>query len=319
MKARIGGRLGGGLVLALVATVVVGGGGCAHEPDSTADAAPAAAPAEHVTLDAEGIARAGIRMATVEPVAGAAAIAAFGRVLDPLPLVEALHARAAARATVALARTEHERVARLHRDDQNASTRDLEGARATLEKATLDVAAVEARLRLAWGPVADEDGLADDLVAGRVGLLRIDLPAGVALTALPATVSATSPARGYEARVLGRAPTTDPLVQGEGYLALVAGDPPRPGAVLAVAVPRPDAPAAGLAVPVSAVVWLAARSVVYVEPTDGQFERRAVVLGPQVGERWIVTTGLTVNERVVVAGAARLLSAEIVGAGTAAD
>jgi multidrug efflux pump subunit AcrA (membrane-fusion protein) len=38
-----------------------------------------------------------------------------------------------------------------------------------------------------------------------------------------------------------------------------------------------------------------------------------VTLGPRTDDHWIVTAGLATDERVVIAGAARLLSAEVVG------
>jgi multidrug efflux pump subunit AcrA (membrane-fusion protein) len=58
---------------------------------------------------------------------------------------------------------------------------------------------------------------------------------------------------------------------------------------------------------------------VYAAPAAGAFERRDVALGPRLDDRWIVTTGLAPDERIVVAGAARLLSAEVVGGEAAAD
>ena len=65
--------------------------------------------------------------------------------------------------------------------------------------------------------------------------------------------------------------------------------------------------------------WVAALPAVYVEPADGAFERRTGTLGPRLGERWIVTAGLAAGDRVVSAGAARLLSAQVLGAAPAED
>jgi hypothetical protein len=312
------------LAATLVAVVVMSSVGCQHGPGSTEEQASEAthepAPGDgvrHLTLGVEEAERAGIRTAIAERAEGTTEIQAFGRVLDPLPLVEELHARSAVRAASTAARAEYERVARLHHDDQNASTRDLENARAMLEKTTLDLADAAARLTLGWGAAAEGDGLADDLVAGYVALIRVDLPAGVTVTPPPSTVTvapAADPAGRRVARVLGRAPTTDPLVQGEGYLVLLADDPPRPGAVLSVTVPRAAPPAVGVAVPAAAVVWVDAQAVVYVAPAAGEFERRTVTLGPRLDGRWIVTAGVATGDRIVVAGAARLLSSAVMGA-----
>ncbi len=275
-----------------------------------------------VTLRGAAAANAGVRLAVAADVAAPPEVDAFGRVLDPLPLVEALHARAAARATAAAARAEYERVTRLHRDDQNASTRDLEAARVASERAALDAVDAAARAAIAWGAAVETAAAAaDDLVAGRAALVRIDLPSGVRLASMPAHAVVTpigAPDAGRTARVLGPAATTDPQLQGDAYLALVDHDPPRPGAVLAVKIARDDAPSRGVAVPVSAIVWADAKPVVYVEVGPNAFARRDVTLGFVVGDQRLVG-GVAAGERVVSAGAAQLLSAEVLAATPAED
>ncbi len=47
-------------------------------------------------------------------------------------------------------------------------------------------------------------------------------------------------------------------------------------------------------------------SYVYVVGPDNTAERRPVVLGPLVGDRWTVTEGLEAGERVVVEGLTKL-------------
>src|SRR5205085_7618265 len=96
-----------------------------------ASARPEAEPGR-VTLSPDAVTSSGIETVAVVRVTTPAAIEAFGRVLDPLPLLDVLHARTAARSADAAARAEHERVLRLHRDEENASTRDVENARAAL-------------------------------------------------------------------------------------------------------------------------------------------------------------------------------------------
>ena len=301
----------------LAATALAAALGCrpAHEDGAEAERAD-----EHAALapGPEGAARNGIETAVAEAAEGTTTISAFGRVLDPLPLVEALHARDAARAVAAAARTESERVERLHRDAENASARDVEAARTALAKATTDLADATARLHLAWGPLAaTEDALVDDLVAGRAALVRVDVPAGVTVSPPPTEVTITD-GRARTARVVGPAPTTDAQLQGEGWLALLTDEPPRPGAVVGVTVRR-NAPLSGVAVPAGAVVWVDAAPAVYAEPTGGTYERRTVTLGPRLDGRWLVTAGVGAGERIVVRGAARLLSAEIAAAAPESD
>jgi len=312
-----------GLAALCAIAMTASAGSCAHEPGASAPepshAASATvdeAPAGPVRLDVTGVRRAGVKSAVVERAERRAEAEAFGRVLDPLPLVEMLQARAAAAATTTLSRAEYERVARLHRDDQNASTRDLEAARAALDKATVDLTSASARLTLGWGAAAEAgDAVIDGLVAGRLAVVRVDLPAGVVLTVPPTAVTI----RGRAARVLGRAPTVDPLVQGDGWLALVDGDPPRPGAVLTVLVAHEPEPTVGVAVPATALVWVDGRATLYAEPAPGEFERRTLTLGSRIDDGWIVTAGVVPGERVVIAGAARLLSSEVMHAEPGAD
>ncbi len=243
--------------------------GAAHEP-GRATPAPDGAAREpgRVTLEADAAAHAGIATVQVAAASAPSRLEAFGRVLDPLPLVEALHARAAARASAAAARSEYERVQRLHDADRNASTRDLEAARAALARADVELGNAAARATLAWGAADASEALADDLVGGRAALARIDLPAGEHLASVPPTVAVAAigrPERRLAARVLGRAPTVDPAVQGEAYLALVTGTPPAPGTALVATVERPEAPSAGVSVPAAAVLWSDGRSLVYVQ------------------------------------------------------
>jgi hypothetical protein len=279
------------------------------------------APAERaapLALGVDAAAHAGVQTAVVTPASARPVIDALGRVLDPMPLVEATTAERAARSAETVARSEYERVTRLEAHDLNASRRDVEAARAALDKAAVDATNARARVALGWGVAADQaEAFVDELIAGRKALLRVDLPAGARLTSPPALVTivdapGADAAAARTARVLGRAPTVDPLVQGEAYFAVVADDPPRPGAVLTVRVPG-GSTVSGVTVPASAVIWADGHPIVYTEPSAGTFERRPVTLGPRTDDHWIVTAGLATDERVVIAGAARLLSAEVVG------
>jgi hypothetical protein len=271
-----------------------------------------------ITLDASARAAAGIATVAAVPVAGRADVAAFGRVVDPLPLVEALHARASTRATVTAAAAEAKRVARLHVDDQNASTRDLEAAEAALQRTQGDAADAAARLALAWGKAAELDqAVIEALIAHQAALVRIDLPSGVHLASAPTQallLPVGSSTTALEASILGVAPTTDPMLQGDAYLALVSHAAPRPGTALDVTLPRATAQAGAVAVPASAVVWLDAEPVVYVETSPGSFVARPVTLGPEANATRQIDAGVAAGEQVVREGAAQLVSAHVLSA-----
>src|SRR5699024_6562993 len=58
-----------------------------------------------------------------------------------------------------------------------------------------------------------------------------------------------------------------------------------------------------LTVPKSAVLWTGKRSVVYVQADDGSgYLLREVVLGPSLGDSYIIAEGLKPGEKVVVNG-----------------
>jgi len=266
-----------------------------------------------VTLSPDAVTSSGIETVAVARVTAPAEIDAFGRVLDPLPLVDALHGRGAARSAAAAARAEHERVVRLHHDAENASTRDVENARAALDRADAELANATARVTLAWGVRFADDTVAGELVAGRAAVARIDLPAGEHVEQMPATITVAAigrPERPLVARVLGAAPTTDATMQGDAYLVLIAAEPPPAGTALRATVARAGAALAGVAVPRPAIVWFAGRPAAYVERGPGRFERHELVLAVALPGAWLVTDGVAAGERVVTTGAAQLLSAE---------
>jgi hypothetical protein len=238
----------------------------------------------------------------------------FGRVLDPLPFVDAIGAWSAARRALAYADVERRRVERLASHDRNASDRELEAARLAAERAALDLRAATARMAAVWGADAaarpDLESIAARLASGRAAIAGFDLPAGAPdarieeLRLAPAEPGApdlaTSP--------LGRAPAADPVTRGRAYLLLVEHDPPPVGMALAARVEAP--PAVGVAVPTSAIVWSAGEPLVFVATGRG-FERRAIERAGAVPGGWLASHGVAPGERVVVAGAQQLLSRDL--------
>ncbi|MDE2505966.1 MAG: efflux RND transporter periplasmic adaptor subunit, partial [Planctomycetota bacterium] len=94
-------------------------------------------------------------------------------------------------------------------------------------------------------------------------------------------------------------------VQGRRIWTCCAACPPklkaRPARYLARLAPPPKHEV--LSVPESAVIDAGTRKVVYVETDPGVFEGREVVLGPRVGDRFPVLSGVEAGERVAAAGA----------------
>lgn len=277
-----------------------------------------------LVLDAAAEARAGLVLGSAVEARSEGTLEAYGRVLDPVPLAEAVFARAAARSDLDIARKEYERVKALNRDEFNASTRDLQNAEAAFQRAEFGRQLAQARLVSGWGAALaarpDLDDLVHALAQGRIALARLDLPAGegAAGALVSARVSPASGAGAEEtARLLGPAPSIDPSVQGRGFLVLLEPGPPS-GTALAGRLAFAGRGVRGVSVPRSAVVWRNEQAWVYVALGGGRFERRAVDLHGDAGDGRLLVTGVAPGDSVVVTGAALLLSAEQTG-GEASD
>jgi hypothetical protein len=283
---------------------------------SRAESAPAASPpVARVELDDSARERLDLATAPVEAGALSGEVSAYGRVLDPLPLVDAAMARATARSDAALALRERDRVRELARDHQNASARDVEAAEAALVRANLALASAEARMRTSWGSaLAGSPTLDADLRAlgdGTAAVARVDLPAGAGASDPPATVHvfASDPAsRELAVRLIGPAPVTDPLLLGRGWLLWIERAPPLPGTPLSAALVFPSLARSGWWVPDGALVRLAGHAYVWVEVRHGVFERREVEVQQAKESRRLVAGALAAGDSVVVRGALELLA-----------
>jgi hypothetical protein len=265
-----------------------------------------------------GRARSAVEIGSVESVEVELDHEAFGRVLDPVPFVDCVLARRGAARTLAFAEIETRRVERLHAHDNNASTREVETARLALERAQLELRAASARVAATWGAGAagrrDLEALADRIATGSASLGRVDLPAGEPAPEPPERLEVSAAGQGAlpaAALVVGRAPATDPLLQGEGYLVVL--DPPPPaGSSLVARVPQRQ-PLHGLWVPTSAIVWRGGSPVVFV-PSGAAFESRPVRHLGSLRDGWVVEGALRPGDRVVLRGAQQILSSEILSA-----
>jgi len=278
--------------------------------------APAVRPGM-VRIDDTGRERIDLATAVLAAARSEGSLEVYGRVLDPVPLVDAVLARAAARAASEPARREYERVRGLNRDAQNASQRELEAAQALWRRARLELDAAQARLVAGFGVELaardDLETLVGDLASRRSALARVDLPAGVGAPGPPAGLqlrTAIGAPRTFESTLVGEAATTDPLLQGRGWLALIERDPPAPGTALAGGLAVPALSAAGLRVPEDAVVRQDGGAFVYVESAHNVFERRAITLERPLPGAWLASGAIAAGDAVVVRGAQELLSAE---------
>jgi len=260
----------------------------------------------------------GLQTAALEAATQALAVKAYGRVLEPAPLLALASDTASARAALAASSKEYQRLKTLFAQGQNASAKALESAQAAMQHDQIVRQAAEAQIVAAWGKsVADEPDLAaflESLAKLERVLVRLDLPAGDSLPETPVGARLVLPGTSapLEARFLGRATTTDPQVQGAGFLFVATNAAARlaPGLALTGFLQLPGAPLRGVVVPNAAIVRAAEHAWVYVQTGDTTFQRRELALDRPAGEGWFVTRGLAPNDRLVVTGAQTLLSEE---------
>jgi hypothetical protein len=260
----------------------------------------------------------GLQTATLEAATQALAVKAYGRVLEPAPLLALVSDTASARAALEASSKEYQRLKALFAQGQNASAKALESAQAAMQHDQIALQATEAQLMAVWGKsVADEPDLTaflGSLAKLEHVLVRLDLPAGDSPPETPvgAQLVLLGTNAPLEARFLGPATTTDPQVQGAGFLFVATNAAGRlaPGLALAGFLLLPGAPLHGVVVPNAAIVRAADRAWAYVQTDDTTFQRRELALGQPVAGGWFVTSGLAPNDRLVVTGAQTLLSEE---------
>ena len=271
-----------------------------------------------VSLDLRTQGLIGLQTAALEAATQAPAVKAYGRVLDPAPLLALASDAASDRAALTASSKEYQRLKALFASGQNASAKALESAKAAMQHDQIALQAVETQLMAGWGKsiaeLPDLAGHLESLAKLECVLVRLDLPAGDSLSEAP--VAAQLVLQGtnapLEARFLGRATTTDPQVQGTGFLFVATNTAAQlaPGLALTGFLQLPGPPLHGVVVPNAAIVRAADRAWVYVQTGDTTFQRRELALDRPVAEGWFVTSGLAPNDRVVVTGAQTLLSEE---------
>jgi hypothetical protein len=301
-------------------------------PAAAAPEAPAAGAVEAsgragVRMTPEQQTRAGVVLAAPQLIALQTERKAYGRVLDPAPLVTALAEVETAQAALSASQKEFARVEKLHAENENASAQALETAEAAVKRDRTQVNAARGRLLAGWGAAlagrADLAALVRRLVTQKAALVRIDLPpeegAPVSSPATARLSAATGGADLPPAEVIGSAPDVDPQVQGWSYLALLSDCALPAGTEILAFLPIGETAASALAVPRSAVVFHQGGSYVFVPTAPDRFERRPVEIGRSVPAGLVITHGLTAQDRVVTTGAQQLLSAELLPAGGGGD
>lgn len=307
---------------ALFVGALLGGGGvwlATHEKAAENEAEVPKLDVKPASADlAMQVSEAGITVAPVGSAQYSPETAGYGRVLDTGAYLSTRAEVAAAQATADGSQQEYTRLKALHDQGENASLQAVENAESAAVRDRAQLAAAQARLLGAWGPILSGNG-ADAtlrlLSTGTAALIRIDLPAGDAAPA--GNRARVAPLTGDPAwrdvEILGPAVAADPQFQGRGWIAVWRDQPAAVGTALRATVPTGAAAQAVIVVPKHAIVYYQGGSCIYTPTTNGGFQRRLVTLGPVLESGLIVTAGLTPGEKIVVNGAQQLLATEVLG------
>lgn len=288
----------------------------ADQPVSSASGVQTDANGEtFVTLDLKTQQLIGLQAVTLTNATLPMGMKAYGHVLDSATLVSLHSDFVAAGAALKASSEEYERLEKLSALD-NTSAHTLEEAEAQMKHDQSALDAAEAQLVAASGKAVLQEPADFFQALGRQEstLLRLDLPAGEAPVETPIAAKLDLPKmeQPVAAGFVGYAATTDPLVQGAGFIFVVTNAPANLVSGLAVTgfIQMPGDRAQGVIVPDEAVVRSDDNSWIYIQTNETNFMRRKIVLNYPADNDWFITNGVTAGDKVVIVGAQVLLSEE---------
>ncbi len=251
---------------------------------------------------------------------------AFGRVMDPTPLVTLDGELAGADAALAASRAEHERTQSLMKAGESLSRKVAETAEAQFRGDEIKADGLRRRAQLEWGAAfsamkaAERRSFVEELVCGEAALVRVEVLPGDALAEMPAAARLSVLGRESETILTGNitpAADTDLKTQAQGFVLRV--EKPafalRPGMALTAWLELAKAPQPGFALPRAAVLRHDGATWIFVQEEEERFVRKPVTLvAPLEGEKgWFVAEGggIKADELIVETGAQALLSEEL--------
>lgn len=285
-------------------------------PASTDEEAEAVSPAGGVSLDGKAAAHAGLRIVELQAAVAASERTGFARALDLGPLAGINADIQGARAVFAASDAEARRQEALAAQDQSASVRAVELARAQARVDRARFVLAQRRIGLEYGSglsrlESELDRLVSEAARGEAALVRLDFqdgapPAGADVTISDGNIHAT-------AHVLGPAVGADPNLQSAGVLAIVRGSAAHAlavGRVMTAALAGSGPVRTGVIVPREAIVRTQGAMWVYRLDPAGTFHRVKLQDAVARASGWFVTAGLRPGDRIAGAGATVLLGIE---------
>ena len=251
---------------------------------------------------------------------------AFGRVIDPTPIVTLDGELASADAALSASRAEYDRTQSLQKSGEGMSRKVAETAEAQFRGDEIKADSLRRRAQIEWGAAfstlqaAERRSFVEQLVRGHAALVRVDLLPGDALAELPSSARLGVLGREsemIETKYITPATDTDAKTQAQGFVLRV--EKPafalRPGMALTAWLELAKPPQQGFALPRSSVLRHDGATWVFVQEEEEKFARKPVTLvAPLDGEKgWFVAEGgeIKADDLIVETGAQALLSEEL--------
>jgi hypothetical protein len=202
--------------------------------------------------------------------------------------------------------------------------RALQVAEAAAKRDQVLIESLRTKVALGWSKAIlerdDPPAFVRSLTTGERTLVRVDLPAGESLPSPLSSARLVSLGAGGHAvtpEFLGAATSVDVQTQGQGFLFLIAGQPPgfSPNAAVTGYLKVPGNPLNGATIPRDAVIRHQGKAWIYLQTGDNEFTRREISLDRPVENGWFVPSRITDKDRVVLSGAQMILSTELSSGG----
>jgi hypothetical protein len=285
-------------------------------------------------MDAETQARIGLKIETPAAMQWEPEMKAYGRVVDPAPLLDVLMELGRAEMTFDSSHQELERAKQL-KQDNNISERSFQEAEAAYKQNLAAVGAINLKIQNSWGrkltemmgPMVVPPGTErkwDDFLKNypdAAVLIRIDLPAGERLKNWSQTariVSLAEKVSSVFANYFDAFPAVDPQTQQQGVLFAAvksSTDQLTPGEAVTAFIKTSGEPVSGVVIPASAVLRHEGKGWVYMQTETNQFVRTEIPLDRLTDNGWFVSENISPTNHVVTGGAQTVLSAELSSGG----
>jgi len=294
--------------------------------DKDADEAVAASPVQlkrgahgepMVSFDSDTQARMGLTAEAAGSFQWQPEVKGYGTVIDPSTLAAAIADIESAKTAAESSGREYERQKALA-DQDNASAKTVEAARASATHDQLAYKSIQTKLVSDWGRwPAEQTNLEEfisQLSSGKTALVRIDLPPGQSLSTSPDSariVTLADETRSVTGQLFSSPVSINPDTQGQGFFFLVKDQSLTPGMAVTGFLKTSGESLNGMIVPSGAVVRYEGRNWIYLQTGTNDFVRVEIPLDRPAENGWFLSGTLAATNRIVVGGAGTMLSAEL--------